>query len=246
LVEVAGGDLRGAKLHLDLKTEKDYWLGTYETDLQAALRRWVKVGWTAYDLGANIGYITLLLARQVGSSGQVIAVEALPANLARLRTNLNLNDLEQQVQVLAGAISDRSGVVDFLVGPSGGTGKMIGSAGRDLEYSQSLAVNSFTLDELVYQQDYPLPEVIKMDIEGGEVLALAGMRQLLIEAKPLVLIELHGKQAGQAAWEQLTTAGYVLYRMEAGFPVVNSLEELDWKAYVIAAQRAESAGVPNG
>ena len=78
-VEVAGGGLAGAKMLLDLHSEKDYWLGTYELDLQQAIQDWVQPGMVVYDLGANVGYLSLLLARQVGAGGKVIAFEPLPA-----------------------------------------------------------------------------------------------------------------------------------------------------------------------
>jgi hypothetical protein len=65
------------------------------------------------------------------------------------------------------------------------------------------------------------------------VLALPGMRRLLREARPLVLLELHGPEAAQAAWHELTAANYQLYRMDSWEPIP-SLEVLDWKAYVVA------------
>src|SRR4030067_559088 len=66
-VTVAAGGLAGMHLSLDLQTEKDYWLGTYEPVLQVAIRDWVRPGVVAYDIGANIGYLTLLLSRQGGA-----------------------------------------------------------------------------------------------------------------------------------------------------------------------------------
>jgi hypothetical protein len=73
-----------------------------------------------------------------------------------------------------------------------------------------------------------------MDIEGGEVLALRGMGRLLSEARPLLLIELHGPESARAAWDTLTAAGYRILRMQPGYPPVPSLEALDWKAYIVA------------
>src|SRR3972149_525461 len=102
-VTVAAGGLAGMHLSLDLQTEKDYWLGTYEPVLQVAIRDWVRPGVVAYDIGANIGYLTLLLARQVGPEGRVYAFEALPANLERLAGNLALNKMEENVSVVIAA-----------------------------------------------------------------------------------------------------------------------------------------------
>ena len=68
-----------------IKTEKSRWLGTYEPELQAALREFMKPGMTVYDVGANIGYVTLMLAHRTGARGKVFAFEALPVNVERLR-----------------------------------------------------------------------------------------------------------------------------------------------------------------
>jgi len=66
---VAGGDLAGFTILLDMQVDKDYWLGTYEPDLQAALRELVQPGSILYDVGANIGYVSLLLAKAAGRAG---------------------------------------------------------------------------------------------------------------------------------------------------------------------------------
>ena len=92
-VRVAAGELSGMWLSLDLQSEKDYWLGTYEPDLQATVRDVVRPGMTVYDLGANIGYLTLLFATVVGTEGRVVAFEPLPSNLERLKAHVARNSL---------------------------------------------------------------------------------------------------------------------------------------------------------
>lgn len=236
-VQIAAGALQGAQFVLDMQLDKDYWLGTYEPDLQASIRELVKPGMCAYDVGANIGYITLMLARAVESRGRVFAFEALPDNVQRLRQNLALNLEGGWVAVIHAAVMDRLGPVRFLVGSSGLVGKVEGSAGRQWEYEGSIAVDGIPLDAFVYEQGNPPPQVVKMDIEGGEVLALPGMRRVLRQAQPLMLMELHGPESARAAWDELTSAGYRLYRMQAGWPEIAELEELDWKAYVAAWKR---------
>ena len=76
----------------------------------------------------------------------------------------------------------------------------------------------------VYEQGNPPPQVVKMDIEGGEVMALPGMRRVLAEARPLMLMELHGPESSRAAWETLSAAGYQICWMRPGFPAILSLE----------------------
>jgi FkbM family methyltransferase len=233
-VTIAAGELAGMRLSLDLQTEKDYWLGTYETELQAALRELVQPKSVAYDVGANIGYISLMLARRVGPQGRVFAFEALPENVARLRENLALNAMEPQVTVVPGAVVDRAGTVSFLVAPSGGMGKAEGSAGRhDVKYNQAIDVTGLSLDEFVFKKGNLPPRLIKIDIEGGEVLALPGMRRVLEEIHPMILMELHGPEAAEVAWSVLRAANYRICRMQVGFPMVTELDELDWKAYLV-------------
>lgn len=278
VVTVAAGGLQGATLELNLQTEKDYWLGTYEPELQRALRDWVRPGQVVYDVGANIGYVSLLLARAAGSQGKVYAFEPLPANLERLRKNVELNssqlsalsrqpeagsnqpsvfsDQPEAVEAVAAspensqfairnskspiivipsAITDSPGKVRFLAHSSGAMGKAAGSAGRqDQDYPVELEVDALSLDSFAFEGDNPPPQVVKMDIEGGEVLALPGMRRLLAQARPLLLLELHGPDSARAAWQELTQAGYTLRRMETGYPPIPSLEELGWKAYIVA------------
>jgi FkbM family methyltransferase len=234
-IEVAGGVLAGRRLSVNLQEEKDYWLGTYEPDLQKAITELVKPGMVAYDVGANIGYITLMLAQAVGASGKVFSFEALPDNVARLMTNLALNKLERRVQVEAAAVVDRSRQVEFLVGPSGGMGKAQGSAGRqNVRYSKTLEIPGLSLDEFVYHLGHPEPQIVKIDIEGGEVLALPGMRRLLKEAKPQLLIEIHGDEAAQACWQALVQARYQISRMAPGFPALPDWQSLKWKSYLVA------------
>lgn len=233
-VEIASGGATGMKMQLDLQLEKDYWLGTYETDLQAAVADLIEPGWVAYDMGANIGFVSLVLAQRLGDTGKIFAFEALPDNLERLRTHIEINGLSSRVSVISKAVAAISEPVRFLVGPSGAMGKAEGSAGRPEGNRNSIEVPGIALDDFIYRDGNPPPQVIKMDIEGGEVLALQGMPHLLAEARPLILLELHGPKAARVAWETLTTAGYQICRMQHDYPRVSSLDDLDWKAYLVA------------
>ena len=234
-VKIAAGILKGLTMALDLHTEKDYWLGTYEPDLQAAALQFIKPGMVVYDVGANIGYISLMAARLAGKRGRVFSFEALPANIARLTRNVALNTMQDQVQIVHAAVVDRPGEVTFLAHASGAMGKAQGSAGRDEHYTQTIKVTGIALDDFVFQHGNPPPAVIKMDIEGGEGMALAGMPRLLKEARPIFLIELHGQEAARQVWDCLKANHYTLRYMRTGSAPIQSLDELDWKAYVIAA-----------
>jgi len=240
-VQIAAGLLAGWRMVLDLQSEKDYWLGTYEPDLQQAARDYIQAGMVVADVGANIGYISLMAARLVGNEGSVFAFEALPDNIARLERNVALNSMGDRVIITHAAVMDRVGEAVFLVHASGAMGKAEGSAGRNTNYSQRIRVPALTLDHFFFEGNHPLPQVIKIDIEGGEGLALAGMTRLLAEARPLLLIELHGKQATRQVWERLNAHAYCLHIMAARKPRVDSVEMLGWKSYIIALPQESEA-----
>ena len=240
-VEIAGGVLARARMALDLQMEKDYWLGTYEPDLQAAAAHFIRTGMTVYDVGANIGYISLIAARLNGPDGRVFAFEPLPANVERLQQNITLNALDNRISVQQAAVVEKGGEVTFFMHYSGAMGKAEGSAGREETYQHSMRVDGLTLDDFVFKQRQPKPALIKLDIEGGEGMALAGMPRVLTEVRPVFLIELHGEQAARQVWEKLSASGYSLHRMRSGYPRINSLQELDWKAYVVALPEQDSS-----
>jgi FkbM family methyltransferase len=234
VVNIAAGVLQGMPMLLDMQNEKDFWLGTYEPEMQSALGDLIKLGMTVYDVGANIGYVTLMITKLTGEMGKVYAFEALPDNVERLRRNVELNGFNDRVSIFPGAVAAGAGEVKFLVHFSGGMGKAAGSAGRNEQYLREITVPCISLDEFVFAQGNPPPQAVKMDIEGGEVMALPGMTRVLAEARPLMLMELHGPESARAAWDALTAAGYTICEMKPGYPRVPSLDTLDWKSYLVA------------
>lgn len=235
--KVAAGLLAGARLLLDMQNEKDYWLGTYEMELQQAMRDWVRPGMVAFDLGANAGYLSLMLAKQVGAAGKVFAFEPLPANHERMRANLALNS-QSRVVLVPKAVADKSGGQVFHVHASDDMGKLHGSAGRETIYANSIQVETISLDDFVYARNNPVPDVIKMDIEGGEVLVLIGMKRLLAEARPLLFIETHGPEAAQMVWAALQKASYKVHWLRKGYPEINNASSFDWKNYILGKPAA--------
>jgi len=204
-------------------------------ELQAAIADFVHAGMVTYDVGANIGYISLFLARVVREKGKVFAFEALPANLDRLRMNIALNHLEAIIEVVPKAVIDERKKIEFLVGPSSGMGKAAGSAGRtEFNYPNKFIVSGVSLDQFVYQDGNSPPDMVKLDIEGGEVLALPGMRRILTNLKPIIFLELHGKKAAEITWNVLSHNNYKICSIKAPYHKIPGLESLDWKAYLVA------------
>ncbi len=177
VVPILSGPNRGFRWIVGASTH-GAWLGTYERRTQGQLVDALRPGDVAYDIGANAGFFTLLMARRVGPTGHVHAFEPMPENLAFLREHLTLNRLTN-VTVHPVAVSDVTGTVAFTRGVNLATGS--------IEATGDLTVPCVALDDL----QLPLPRAIKMDIEGAESLALCGMTRTLREARPLLVIEGH-------------------------------------------------------
>lgn len=233
-VVITAGGLQGLSLYLDLSQEKDYWLGTYEPELQMAIQELVDAGQVAYDVGANVGYVTLLLARQVGRQGKVIAFEPFPQNVQRLKQNIAANAHLAPMEVMAAAVVDVSHPVTFLVGPSDDTGRVADHSVAELPDERNIVTEGIALDHLVFERGYPPPQVIKIDIEGGEIAALNGMQRLLAEVHPLILLETHNQTCTETAWEILTHLGYQVCWMKKGYPTLKRQADLPRRAYLVA------------
>jgi len=239
-VRVAAGELAGMWLPLDLQVDKDLWLGTYEPQLAVAIARFVRASSVAYDLGANVGYAALLLARAVGPAGRVVAFEPLPSNLERLRRAISLNGLDPQIDVVPAAVGERSGVGSFLVHASGGMGRLEDGAGRTDGFVSNITVDVVGLDDFVFRRANASPSLVKIDLEGGEGQALRGMTRLLNEGRPVLLVELHGSRAANEVIHFLGEAGYTTHAMRAGYPEVGSAAAEKGIKHIVALPRETS------
>jgi FkbM family methyltransferase len=197
-VPILSGPARGIKWSTGAGVA-DFWVGTYESEKAQLLVRHVKPGGTFYDVGANVGFYTLLVSRLIGPSGRVIAFEPSPRNLGFLRHHLSLNR-STNVEVLDLAVSDSEGVTQFSV--DGDPKKSKITAAGDI------TVRTANLDRLM--GELPLPDLIEMDIEGGEYAALRGAEQLLRKSSPVIFLSTHGQDVHRACCELLRTLDYKL------------------------------------
>lgn len=199
-VRILSGPLAG-KQWLSTAATHGCWIGTYERELQLLMMDLVRPGQVVYDIGANVGFFTLLAAQLVGPAGKVIAVEPLPRNLDLLRRHLAMNRIDNVV-VVPSAAGDAPGTASFEVAPSPSMGRL-GTAGQ-------LEVAVTTIDALVAAGEAPPPALVKMDIEGGESRALAGAAQTLARRHPILLLSTHGEQQNDACRRTLEQLGYAV------------------------------------
>ena len=225
-MRVLGGRLAGARINLG-GSALGYLAGTAEADMQRTLEQLVEPGQVVYDVGANIGFFTILCARLVGPQGKVYAFEPMPANAATLRHNLAINGL-QNVTVVEQALSSSSGRAELFISPWSAFHSLNveGAVKRDnrgRDAAPPIEVETVTLDEFVREQGGETPDLVKLDVEGAELLALEGMRDTLRSAAPLLLCELHWTQA--PFMEFLDSVGYRARVIDAGAPDLAAAEE---------------------
>jgi FkbM family methyltransferase len=198
VVPILQGPLRGKKWIVG-SGNHGYWLGSYELGKRALFIKAIPLGGIVYDLGANVGYYTLLSAVLAGPRGRVFAFEPLPRNLEFLRRHLSLNRIDNAT-VIEAAVTDRGGTVRFEEDASTSKGR-IGAQG-------SLEVRSVALDELVARERMPRPDLLKIDIEGGEFLALQGARRILTESHPVIFLSTHSGKVHKECLAFLESLGY--------------------------------------
>jgi len=152
------------------------WLGAYELEMTHHIVSLAKPGMTVFDVGAHAGYFTMMLSRIVGKSGRVFAFEANPENVAILRKHIRINQLGN-INIIEAAVADRNGEVRFSGSGCLGYEGQISDSGR--------RIRAVKLD------DFPTPDLIKMDIEGAEIIAFAGATRILSELRTKMLVAVH-------------------------------------------------------
>lgn len=186
--------------------------GGNELPVQQAVTSLLAPGDVFYDVGANVGFFSMLAGRLVGRTGSVVAFEAVPAVARALRANARRNGL-RNVDVRAVAVGAVDGVARLrLTSHPGGASLADDDDVRDVTGAVDVPV--IRLDSLVAAGDAAPPDVVKIDVEGHEAAVLDGMRDVLRTASPALVIELDSATASgldvrqRAVDERLGAAGY--------------------------------------
>jgi FkbM family methyltransferase len=166
-------------------------LGIYEPSVIRALQRYLRPGDTCLDVGSHVGYLTILMSHLVGPQGCVAAFEPVPESFHTLHENVALNHL-QNVRAECMALGEREGAMTLFC-----------DSAQELSWTPSVAAYTAlgadlkrisvpvrTLDDYL-RTSHLHPNLVKIDVEGAELSVLRGASQMLREARPVVLIEIH-------------------------------------------------------
>jgi len=214
--------------------------GVFDAGMFSALAGTAPTGGCFWDIGAHFGYHSLCFAALGGERGRVLAFEPNPFNRERLAFNLGRNpDLGRRIEVIPKAVASRDGEMEFIFSAEIENGMSSCSYLKEglppLELGEG---NGFTrqkvatvaIDSFIRARNEPAPDVIKIDVEGGEQLVLEGGRDLLARYKPLLLMEVHNIQLMLHVQALLTDVGY---RLE----LVDDPHSSDSRCFVLARPR---------
>lgn len=163
-------------------------LGTHEPVCTKVYLQHLRKGDHVLDIGSNLGYYALLAGRAIRPTGRVLGFEPAPDVFPILERNVARSGLTN-IQVFPWAISDRSEPVQFYGSEVPSWGSLIRE--KDLLQAKPTVVQAKRLDDLL--DDFPgfRPTVLRMDVEGGELMALEGGQRLLRECRPSIFVEIH-------------------------------------------------------
>jgi len=175
-------DVCGQKMYADLSFRLMLLpTGTYERMTTNLFTKLVTEGMIVIDIGANIGYYTLLAAKAVGNNGRVFCFEPEPSNYALLLKNIKENN-HGNVTPVKKAVTNTTGVVKLFISKEPGQH----SIASDNLHQRAISVDSTTLDDFFVGKEYPI-HAIKMDIEGAELATFQGMRNIIAKNPQLVI-----------------------------------------------------------
>ena len=185
-------------------------MGAYEPPTVSLLRKLVKPGMHCIDLGAQTGFYTCLMAQCVGDGGLVHSFEPMAANYDMLTRNVQENRIENRVKGYPLAGSDKAGSVEVSM-----LSNMI--VVGDVQGASRSSIQTVRVDDLVKEPIH----VIKMDIEGHEPAAIAGMAGIISAHKPVIVTEANeywlrtcSNSSANAYLDSLIAFGYDVFREE--------------------------------
>jgi FkbM family methyltransferase len=156
--------------------------GSYEPDAVGTFFAALEPAMTVFDIGANIGYYSVVAASAVGAGGRVYAFEPDPRNLEVLRRNV-AQAQGAPISVVPAAVGEQEGTLSLFVNPADSSINSLARTNADVlgpgDTARALPVPCLTLDSFVEREHIAPPDVIKMDVQGAEMLVFSHANRVL-------------------------------------------------------------------
>ncbi|PKP57304.1 MAG: hypothetical protein CVT88_09110 [Candidatus Altiarchaeales archaeon HGW-Altiarchaeales-1] len=212
-------EVRGSKMYIDPKRNPAialYEIGGYENAETELFESQINEGDVVIDIGANVGYYTLIATKLVGKNGKVYAFEPDPTNFSFLKRSVEINNYGNVICEQK-AVSNENGKLKlFLHKFQTGAYTIVGGGNNYVE------VETVKLDDYFENKNFKV-DLIKMDIEGAEGLALEGIKKILDEDKDIKIFSEFVPKAlekseinGENYLNMLTNSGFSIYEIIEG------------------------------
>jgi len=193
----------------------------YEEGTTKVFKRVLRKGMTVFDIGACTGYYSLIASKIVGEKGKIFAFEPHPINYKWLKRSIEINNFTNIIP-LNKAVSDKSGstIRLFYSIDNISDHSIVLTENRDC-----IEVETITLDKFC-QENHILPDVVKMDVEGAEILVLKGMEKILEKCnEPILFIEFEYNQEDIVRF--LKEKGFDFYYITKNGELTAEVEEVE-------------------
>jgi FkbM family methyltransferase len=215
------GPIKGRKVFLSPQISLRMWFGVDEPWIAQLRQKLLKPSDIVFDLGAHVGYTTVLFADTLQGSGEVHAFEILPSTADHLRKTIKANDFKN-VTIHNVGLGAEEGVFDLPVGPTAMT-SLLANRQEDQTTERCKVVR---MDDYRRENGLPGPDLIKMDIERAEIDCLQGSLELIKEFRPKMIIAFHSKALLQQGITLLTSLDYQLHD-KRGQLTIDSLDRIN-------------------
>jgi FkbM family methyltransferase len=203
---VDAGPARGVTFLVKMPEDKGIWTGTYESSFASRLAASVTPGTVAYDIGGWHGFFAGVMAAQGASHVHVF--EPLPANAERIRRLVALNP-DRKITLHACAAGERESEMDLIIMQETSMAKLEASTFQAENTSATrLRVIVRSIDVLIAADEIAPPALMKIDVEGAEVMVLRGARETIHRYRPVILAEVHSTTLLTECHALLEAAGY--------------------------------------
>ena len=214
----------GQKIYLDLKDwlqSQLFWMKIYYIERKETeyFKRILKRGDIVVDVGAHIGYYTLISGARVGKEGHVYSFEPNPETFKRLKRNVQLNNLNN-ISLYNIGLSDKEEFLTLNLPTSINTG----TAGITIPENfsgKSLKVKAIPLDKFIEKNNIKKVDIIKIDVEGAEIKVLKGMMETIRKFKPKIFIEINNKKLKAAGFSKEEVYNLLKKENYKAFQIVN-------------------------
>jgi FkbM family methyltransferase len=221
--------------------ERLMWSGQFEMPLMGFLKNNAKSGWICIDVGANVGAVSLALAKHIGPEGKVYSFEPGKPNLERLRANLELNpELKKRIEIHPVGVSNEPGELKWHEEPGNPGNAMLSKEG-------SHSVPVITLEDFAREHNLERVDFMKVDVEGMEFEVLTGAREMLKNLHPTLYFETLKRFSGEHGGQNfklietmlIDECKYDLFKLDLQGNL-HPVKDGDWGDYTVAVYKQTS------